>query len=163
MKTPIKGLFTVAGLLCAGIQPLVALQAKPQATTSPRLSACSLLSKEEVKKHLPWRAALDQLKVEEDPIGASGSGCSFPTVYVQVMPFSPNFLEAARKRGGLEAVAGVGDEAYFHNNRDRYAELFVRVGKNMVTLQGNVPHDGTIDATKPKVIALGKAYAAKLR
>jgi hypothetical protein len=42
-----------------------------------------------------------------------------------------------RKQDNTEAVSGVGDEAYFHNNSDRYAELYVKVGERALTLQAS--------------------------
>ena len=51
------------------------------------------------------------------------------------MPFSQRMIDAAKKRDKLESVSGVGDEAYFHNNKDRYAELYVKTGKYLLTLR----------------------------
>jgi hypothetical protein len=70
-------------------------------------------------------------------------------------------LDVAREKGGLETIGGVGDEAYFHNNADRYAELYVRAGQHLLTLQANV--DGNMEAVKPGVVNLAKALVAKLR
>jgi hypothetical protein len=46
-------------------------------------------------------------------------------VFIQILPFSQTTIDSARKKGGLEPIKGVGDEAYFHNNKDGYAELYV--------------------------------------
>jgi hypothetical protein len=113
-----------------------------------------------VKKHLPWPSALDQFPAEEEPIGDYGSMCSYPSVMVQVLPPTSGTLDVARKRGGGEAVSGIGTEAYFYNNRDEYAELYVRTGKHVFTLQADVID--SVAALKPGVIALGKALAARL-
>ena len=126
-----------------------------------RVQVCTLLSKEEVKKYLPWNAVLDRMPLEEVPIGANGSSCEFPTVGVQVLPFSQGFVDAARKSAPLEPIAGVGDEAYFRNNQNRWAEVLVKVGPRLLTLQAS--GDGKIEAVKPRVIELAKAYVAKLR
>lgn len=128
---------------------------------SSRIRACSLLPKEEVKKHLPWNSVLDQMQIEEESIGASGSACNYPSVYIQVLPFSQGMVDSLHAKGGLEAVDGVGDEAYFHNNADRYAEVFVKVGEHMLTLQANV--DGDIESVKPNVLNLANALVAELR
>ena len=61
----------------------------------------------------------------------------------------------------LETISGVGDEAYLHNNANRYAELYVRAGKHLLTLQANM--DGKIESVKPGVLNLAKALAPKLR
>jgi hypothetical protein len=130
------------------------------AAGSPRIKACSLVPKEEVKKHLPWIPVLDRMPIEEEPIGTSGSSCNYPTVFIQVLPFSQATLDLMRKKSGIETISGVGDEAYLHNNRNRYAELVVRAGKHLLTLQANM--DGKIESVKPGVLNLAKALVAKL-
>ena len=126
-----------------------------------RIGACSLLTKEEVKKHLPWQSFLDQMPIEEEAIGTSGSGCSYPTVYIQILPFSQRMLDLAREKGGLEAVDDLGDEAWFYNNADQYAEVYVKVGEQLLTLQADVDDD--VEAVKPNVLELTRLLVAKLR
>lgn len=131
------------------------------AASEQRINVCSLLPKEEVKKHLPWQAFLDQMPIEEEAIGTFGSACNYPSVYIQILPFSQRMLDMAREKGGLEPVDDLGDEAYFHNNGDRYAEVYVKVGEQLLTLQANA-NDG-IEAVKPNVLKLANALVAKLR
>jgi hypothetical protein len=137
------------------------LLAEQQPPAAPGIRACSLVPKEEVKKHLPWRPVLDQMAIEEEPIGISGSSCNYPPVFIQVLPFSQGTIDAARKKGGLETISGVGDEAYFHNNRNLYAELYVKTGKHLLTLQSN--WDGKSESVKTGTLNLAKALVAKLR
>ena len=144
-------------------QPLPALSRQQPPMKSARIQVCALLPKEEVKTHIPWIPVLDRIPIEEEPIGASGSSCNYPSVHIQILPFSQSFLDTARKRGGLETIGDVGDEAYFHNNSNRYAELYVRTGKHILTLQANVPNDGSIESVKPGVLSLAGALLAKLR
>ena len=125
------------------------------------IEVCKLVPKEEVKRHLPWIDALDQLPIEEEAIGTSGSSCNYATVFVQVLPFSQGSIDALRKEGPLETTSGVGDEAYFRNNKNRYAELMVKVGSRMLTLQAD--GEGKMDTVKPKVIELAKVYVEALR
>ncbi len=127
----------------------------------PKISACSLASKAEVKKHLPWIPELDQLPIEEEPIGNYGSSCNYPSVFIQVLPFSQRTIDSLRKKDGIEPINGVGNEAYFHNNKDRYAELYVKVGQRVLTLQAN--GHGKIEAVKPGVLNLAKVLVDKLR
>lgn len=136
------------------------LLAQSPAANAARINACSLVPKEEVKQYLPWISVLDNMPIEEEPIGATGSSCNYPTVFVQVMPFSQGTIDAARRKGGLEAISGVGEEAYFHNNADLYAELYVKSGKHLVTFQANLEDD--MDSVKPGVLNLAKALVAKL-
>jgi hypothetical protein len=141
--------------------PAEATASQSRAASPQRVQVCALVPKEEVKKHLPWNPMLDRMPIEEVPIGANGSSCEFPTVGVQVLPFTQGFIDAARKSAPLEVISGVGDEAYFRNNQNRWAEVLVRVGPRLLTLQAS--GDGKIEAVKPRVIELAKVYVAKLR
>ena len=75
-------------------------------------------------------------------------------------PPTSSLLEAVRGQDDTEAVSGVGDEAYFHNNSDRYAELYVKVGERVLTLQAS--GEGTIESLKPNVLGLAKALIDKM-
>ena len=140
-------------------------QAKPPqpapAGGAQRVAVCKLLPTAEVKKHLPWKPLLDQFPPEEEPIGAAGSSCDYPSVMIQVLPFSQGMIDAARKKGGLEPVSGIGEEAHFHHNRNGYAELYVKTGKYLLTLQSD--WDGKDPTVKAGTLSLAKALLAKLR
>lgn len=131
-----------------------------QANPSAPVRACSLLPKEEVKRHVPWEAMFDFMEPEENAIGDAGSSCSYPTVEIQVLPSSSRIIDIARQRGGLEGVSGIGDEAYFHNNADEYAEVFARAGGYIVTVQADA-EDG-IESIKPRALSLARALVASL-
>jgi hypothetical protein len=131
-----------------------------QANPSTAVRACSLLPKEEVKRHVPWEAMFDFMEPEENAIGDSGSSCSYPTVEVQVLPSTSRIIEVARQRGGLEAVSGIGDEAYFYNNADEYAEVLVRAGRYIITVQADA--DDGIESSKPRAANLARALVAAL-
>jgi len=136
------------------------------ATQVQKVSACSLLTKEEVKKFAPWPPHVDQTPIQEDAL-ANGSGCNYPSVYIQVMSMSQDgwkrWLDGLKNKT-MEPVAGVGDEAYMRDNNKRFAELCAKVGANVLTVQYNLKEeDGeTTQAVKPRVIALSKALAEKL-
>lgn len=150
------------GLVAAGLTSLQAQAAqKPPAGTSTRIAVCPLVTKAEVKKHLPWNPVMDQFPLEEEPIGASGSSCNYPTVLVQVLPYTQSMVDAMHKQGKLEAISGIGDEAYFHNNKNMFAELYAKVGNRLLTLQSS--SSGKVDAVKPGVLSLAKVFVAKLR
>lgn len=162
MNPFIKTALIVVSIVAALPSTLMAQATQqPSAAQTPTVSACSLLPKEDVKKHLPWIALLDSMPIEEESLGASASACNYPSVYIQVMPFSQSMIDLARKKGGLETISGVGDEAYFHNNADRYAELYVRAGSHLLTLQANV--NDSIESVKPGTLNLARALAAKLQ
>jgi hypothetical protein len=148
-----------AALIALGVAAsATALQAQ---AGKANIRACSLLPKEEVKRYLPWIPALDQFPVEEEPIGNSGSSCNYPSAMIQVMPFSQSMIDGARKKGGLETLKDIGDEAYFYNNPNGYAEVYAKTGKYLVTVQANAR--GKVDAVKPGAMNLAKALVAKLR
>jgi hypothetical protein len=152
-----------AGVVAVVASPLAA-QSKPPVPASAgaqRIAVCKLLPTAEVKKHLPWRPQLDQFPPEEEAIGASGSSCNYPSVMIQVLPFSQGMIDAAKKKGGLETVSGIGEEAYFHNNLNRFAELYVKSGKYLMTLQSN--WDGKDPSVKTGTLSLAKALLGKLR
>lgn len=156
--------FVNAALITMGIVfacPLLLMaQTQPSAIGSPRVKACSLVPKEEVKRYLPWKSHFDHLPTEEEPIGTSGSSCGYPSVFVQILPFSQALIGSASKKDGLETISGIGNEAYFCNNLNGYAELYVKVGKRLLTLQANV--QGNIESVKPGVLRLAKVFVEKL-
>jgi hypothetical protein len=156
--------FVNAALIAMGIVfacPLLLMaQPQPPATGSPRANACSLVPKEEVKRYLPWESHFDHLPTEEEPIGTSGSSCGYPSVFIQIMPFSQPLIDSARKRGALDTIGGIGNEAYFYNNPNGHAELYVKIGKRLLTLQANV--HGNVESVKPGVLRLAKVLVEKL-
>jgi hypothetical protein len=127
-------------------------QSKPSEATTRGPNACALLPKEEVRKHLPWPAFVDNVvKIEEERVGAAGSACEYPSVRVQVLPFSPNFLDAQRKKVQVESVSGVGDEAFFVPRVRQYAEMIVKVGEHLLMLQAGVPTGQTVETEVHRV------------
>jgi hypothetical protein len=166
MKTPKRIAFLVLVLLpgpraapAAAWQPI----GMAQATQPARVAACKLLSKEEVRKILPWEAMFDQMQIEEEPIGTTGSSCNYPSATIQVLAYTPRFFEQARKLGKLEPVAGVGDEAYFFADPRGYADLYAKAGNRIVTVQATPGPKEKVEALKPRVITLARALIGKLR
>lgn len=156
--------FAIAVLIALGVglacpQPLLAQAPNPSSAAS-QIKVCSLVSKEEVKKHLPWADLLDSMPIEEEPVGNFGSSCNYPSVFIQVLPFSQGFMDACQKQDRTEAVSDVGEEAYFRNNSDRYAELCVKSDRHVLTLQANV--NSTVEAVKPNVLNLARVLVTKL-
>ena len=128
------------------------------------IEVCALVPLQDVKKLAPWPPHIDLFaKAEEEAIGPQGSSCNYPTAQVQVMAFNQRMLDAARKAGTLEPVAGVGDEAWVRNNRNLFAEIYARVGPHLLTVQTDIGTGKTFESEKPTLIALAKAFVAKLR
>ena len=164
MRHPVKtflSLLAVCGWLAAGVS---SQQPQPSGETYQVVKVCSLVPLADVKKLAPWAPHLDSFaKAEEEAIGPRGSSCNYPTAHVQVMAFRQSTIDAMRKAGAIEPAAGVGDEAYLRNNKDRWAELVARVGPHILTVQMSIGPNQTYDSAKPSVIALAKAFASKLR
>ena len=138
------------------------------------IRACSLLTNDLLTQHSPFEQAppeerdhhrklLGLIPPEEESIGPSGSACGFGGVYLQVDPFAASAKTEADVAKMSERVAGVGDVAYFRNNRGEYAELYVRSGGHVITLQMDTPQGRTPESIKPNAIALAQAILPKLR
>jgi hypothetical protein len=148
----------------------VAAGAEPQApggsTGKPRTSACALLTKDLVDQHTPYskesQAVLRQFQPEEEAVGTAGSMCSYMGVTFQLDPFAaPQRLEADMAKTWTPS-AGLGDVSFFRDNKGEWAELYVRKGNRVITLQVDIPDGRTAAEIKPNTIALGKALLAKL-
>ncbi len=147
----------------AAASPAVAQPAKP-ATGKPAIRACEVLTRDVVAKFDTGNPKMrDLIPRNEEAIGAHGSSCDDGSILVQIDPFLNS--EAYRKSPpkGWQTVSGVGDAAYFHNNRDRYAELMVWSGRHHFTIQLSVPDGRTAEAVKPNTIGIATALIAKLK
>ena len=156
MRFVFQAIFAVA-IACA-----VSVMAA-QAALAP--GACSLFTKEEAKRFSDGSKFFDLIPPQEDRFG-NGSSCSYSDYIIQVDPFPFATIDAERKKPGerFEAVPGIGDVAYARQNtRSGDAEIFFRVGQRVATIQMNVPTGQTYATTKPRLIELAKAMAAKLR
>ena len=133
-----------------------------QAQNAPqRIAACSLLTKAEVRKHLHWNDIVDRMPPEEEPVGTAGSSCNYPSVFIQVFPVGRLVRGQPTTDPGWQAMAGLGDEAWFRPNRTNYAELYVKTATHTLTIQANA--NGNVEAVKPGAASLAKALLAKLR
>lgn len=151
---------TSGALIAIAVGVVFADTALAQAPAAQRARACSLLPKEEVKKHLPWEAMLDNIAPEETPIGAAGSSCDYPGVTIQVLPATSRIMEIARAKSGVETVSGIGTEALFHVNPSGYAELYVRTARQVLTIQASAPNG--VAQVKPGVLSLARVLVGKL-
>ena len=136
-----------------------------QTSAKPRASACALLTKDLVVQHTPYtkesQAVLMQFQPEEEALGTAGSACSYLGVTFQLDPFrAPQRLEADMAKAWTPA--GLGDVSFFRDNQGEWAELYVRKGSRVITLQIDIPDGRTAAEIKPNTIALGKALLAKL-
>ena len=124
------------------------------------MKVCTLVAAAEVKKLAPWPAAYDA-QVAEKPI-ARGSSCDYPTAYVQVTQFQQIIFDGVGKDAGVERIAGVGDASLIRNS-ESFADLLVKVGPHLVSVQMNFGAGKTFANSKNAMIEIGKAFAARLR
>jgi hypothetical protein len=156
----------IASLMVAGAFSASILAVPDPAAGQTAIKACSLLSKELVAKYWPGdKRAFEVLRPEEEPLGATGSSCDYGTIGLQVDPFTPQQVDQIAKEKSTEwsAVPGLGDSAYFRNNRNRFAELLVRTGAHTFTIQMGVPMGKTADAIKPDTIAVAREILPRLQ
>ena len=153
----------IAALLILGIgqMPLLAFQARGGAAPAGSgLKACPILTRDLVEPFAQTTRALDLFPPEEETMSA-GTACEWGVVRLQLYPARPGAAHTAPK--DYLPLPGLGETAFFHNNRDRYAELLVWSGAHHFTLQVSVPTGSTADAIKPKTVALANAIIKKLR
>lgn len=136
-----------------------------QAAAQKRPSACALLTEDVVSQTSPYSKQQLNLVLmvppSEDPVGRSGSSCSYGGVTLQIDPFTWATLEKTGEKGWTP-LADVGQAAFFRDNRGEWAELGVRSGERVVTIQMDVPDGRTALEVRPNAIALAKAVLAKL-
>lgn len=141
----------------------VAQSGTPASGTSA-IRACEVLTRDAVAKFDTGNPKMrDLIPRKEEAIGSHGSSCNDGSIFVQIDPFlkSDGYRKSPPK--DWQAVSGVGDTAYFHNNRDRYAELIVWSGSHHFTIQLSVPDGRTAEAVKPNTIGIATALIAKLK
>jgi hypothetical protein len=145
---------SIAALAVAaiGTTPLLAFQTFP-------IKACSVLTRDLVEPFSANKRALDLFPPEEEATPTS-SACEWGVVRLQLYSARPGTKPTAPK--DYAPLAGVGDTAFFRNNSNTYAELLVWSGSHHLTLQVGVPAGGTVDAIKPKTVALAQAILKKL-
>ena len=155
------GSFVIIGLFSSA----AAAASQAGATGKPPIKACSLLSKDLVMKVSgAVNKAVFELPPDEEPAGKSGSLCSFADIILQIDPFSQSFIDdMAKKEKTWVPVSGVGDRAWFHDNKGRFAELIGYAGGHTFTIQMGVPFQSTTEKMKPNVITLANAIVPKLK
>jgi hypothetical protein len=147
------------GVLAFGTSTGFAFQARGS-TAGSGIKACSILTRDLVEPFTENKRLLD-LVPPEDEKTAAYSACEYGIVRLQLFSARPDADRTAPK--DFQPLTGVGEKAYFHNNRDDYAELLVWSGAHYFTLQVSVPTGSTAEAIRPKAITLANAIIQKLR
>ena len=155
-------LLLIGGLAC--LPSVLRAQAGPAAPARP--SACALLTTDVVSQTSPYSS--QQLKLvlmippTEDPVGRSGSACSYGGVTLQVDPFGWATIEKTSEKGWAP-LTGVGEAAFFRDNQGEWAELAVRAGQRVLTIQMDVPDGQTALQVRSNAVALAKALLPRLQ
>ena len=161
MRLSIPSLSIVACLAAA--TPALAQSGKPTSGGSA-IRACEVLTRDMVTKYDTQSPKIRALiPRQEEAIGSHGSSCDDGGIFVQIDPFpgSDSYRKSPPK--DWQAVSGVGDTAYFHNNKNRWAELMVWTGTHHFTIQLSVPDGGTAESVKPNTVGLATALIARLK
>jgi hypothetical protein len=181
MESRMATLFPAVASLC------VALSASPLGAQSnvPKVAnpACALLSVAEIRK-ITGRQEYDHPWAAADPGEGVGGGSAcvyeYPVTALDGPPPIGFTLISGKdwtqSRRGVrlldgctrDPVKGVGDDAYFESCPSKTAKkrtdpLYVKVGPNDLIVQMDVKAPATEASSRPTVIALARALAAKLR
>jgi hypothetical protein len=132
------------------------------ATTVQPPHACALLSTEEIAQIVGERVRKPRPDTAQE-----GTACRFPmameTLSISLWPTDAKSFDEFRKTlaasgAKLESTSGVGDVAYFWDDR-----IYVRVGTHGLTVWLGAPQDGSDPKRRQTVVAVAKAGVAKLR
>src|SRR5687768_11760579 len=146
-----------------------------QASGKPqRLTACTLLTKAEIKQ-LAGKALspiFDNLKPNEETVGAGGE-CFHAGVTVQFDVHPVSGFDATRQnyeksgRTKFQPAPGIADDAYFYEQdagkTSHVVGIFAKTGQHVLTISMDVNPPTTVDTLRPIVTALTKAAVAKLK
>jgi hypothetical protein len=157
----------ITSILVAGCvsSTAVAFQARAggAAAGAPAIRACSILTKDLVAPFAENKKVLDLIPPEEESLGNSGAACEWGIVRLQVFPTAKDKQKRTAPNKEYQPLSGVGEAAYFHNNKNNYAELMFWTATHYLTLQVSVPTGKTAEAIKPDTVRLANAIIAKLR
>jgi hypothetical protein len=132
------------------------------ATPAQAPDACTLLSTEEIAQIIG-----KPVRKPRPDTAQEGTACRFPmameTLNISLWPTDAKRFDAFRKTlaengATLESTSGVGDVAYFWNDR-----IYVRVGNHGLTVFLGAPQDASDPERRQTVVAVAKAGVAKLR
>jgi hypothetical protein len=160
--------FTAVIATAAFASSISAFQARGGAAGGqPTIRACSLLTRELIRKVTPYEGKALEISLmggpEADSLGAGGSDCCDGGICVQIDPrFGFETFKAQKGWEHAEHVS-VGDEALFHDNIGEWAELVVRSGAHLLTIRMDIPRGKTAASIKSNVLALANALLPALK
>jgi len=180
---PVRRVWTIAvaaaacGIAASRIASLAAHSqgGQPGGSKAGTIGACSLLTKEEIKKLLGDRtpALFDQVPSSEESLANGGSECFLPGITIQLDAHPVAAFEETAKRYGaggrtkFEPASGIGDAAYFYEQdpgKDWHiVGVYTKVGQHVLTVSMDVNAPESAESLRPLVLTLTKAAAAKLK
>ena len=172
MRTVMLCVGTVVALqISAAVSTVVAQAAESAPKGQADIHACALVTEAEIQRAT---GTTNRMNTPPSRGGAPGGGtqCNYVGLDIALTPgvnaqnFQTNRNSAAQQRNTkTEALAGVGDEAYYYvraRTSTSNVGVVFRVGTYQVALGDTVPSD-SVEAFKPKIVELAKAAAARLR
>jgi hypothetical protein len=157
----VRQLVASLSVACLLTSPAFAFQARSSAAGGPAVKACSILTKDLVLPFAENPKLLDLIPPEEEAMANGGAACEYGIVRLQLYAPRSGAVRTAPK--DYQPLPGVGELAYFRNNRNQYAELMVWQGDRYFTLQVSVPSGSTADAIKPKTVTLANAIITRIK
>lgn len=137
------------------------------ATADGQVGACSLLTRELLEEVTPEDRERFEFGLTfppaEEPVGVSGSACEYGGVHLQIDPFASPAAVEELLAAEWTSVPGPGDVAYFRDNVGQWAELYVRDGDRVITIQMGIPSGRTAESIRPNLIALAEAVLPRLK
>jgi len=133
------------------------------------LPACTLISDAEIKQ-VAGAAVQDwmfQIQRNGSALAGGGSECELPgfTLQLDAAPVSAykSRMKAYGDRSKFEPVSGIGDEAHYYIQDSDYIGVYARVAKHMFVVSASVPIGQTPAAVRPRVEAMARLIASKLK
>ena len=171
----------ITALVVAGSLSATAMAFESRGQTAAPRQVCPLLTRELAMKVSTdaGKAALERAKPIEDwvgqasreagqPVVAGSSSCKYGRILLVLNPIArpAQVREGMRTRTppykNYEAVAGVGDAAFFESN-SAYANLYVWTKSQHFHIQMDVGFQDDAKALKPNAIALANAIIPQLK
>ena len=153
-------------LLSIGLLAFGAASPRADAAEKSADAACLLLTKDLIVKFTPYdRKTLDLVMLvppSGNPVGRSGSECTYGGITLQVDPFPAGTVEKQRDQN-WQPVKDVGEVAYFRDNGGRWGELYAKAGGRVLTLQMDVPDGRTARSIQSNLTGLAKALLSMLK
>ena len=133
------------------------------------LPACTLISDAEIKQ-IAGAAVQEwmfQIPRNGSALAGGGSECELPgfTLQLDAAPVSAykSRMKAYGDRTKFEPVSNIGDEAHYYIQDSDDVGIYGRVAKHMFVVSASAPIGQPLDAVRPRVEAMARLVASKLK